>query len=296
MTRRKQTPFWAEPSWQRHRWPADGIRARTERGGFASNWWGQRWLETLTSFGWESRLQRGRSYARAGRVLQLDIQPGLVSARVQGTRRPPYTVQIVIRTLHTAQWERLFDALTAQALFSAQLLAGEMPVEIEQAFQAAGASLFPARNDLDIACDCPDWAVPCKHLAAVCYLLAEEFDRDPFLLFGLRGRNRAQVMDALQARRADGTPPDEQTKPFAEPETPTETPEANLATFWQRGEGVSGFQVTIAPPPVETALLKRMGLPPFTHRPDAFVGTLTLVYGAVTRRALGLAFGKEDGE
>src|SRR6059036_1628093 len=90
-----------------------------------------------------------------------------------------------------------------QAVFAAELLAGEMPKEIDQAFRASGRSLFPAKvKDLQTACSCPDWANPCKHVAATHFVLGEAFDRDPFLLFELRGRSKDQVLSALRRARA----------------------------------------------------------------------------------------------
>lgn len=272
----------------------DGIKARTKRGQFGEHWWAQRWIEVLESFGWDSRLQRGRTYARKGQVMNIDVRTGQVTARVQGSRRKPYTVHIEIAPLSNEQWERAIDAMAQQALFAAQLLAGEMPPEIEQAFQAAGVSLFPTSDDVAMSCSCPDWAVPCKHIAAVYYLLGEEFDHDPFLLFKLRGRTRERVMEALQARRAAGAPPVEEALLGEEPEAEPEPLEADLPRFWELREDLGGFRVAVAPPPVEMALLKRLGPPPFSRRPEAFVGALTLVYAAVTDRALALAFGEDQ--
>ncbi|HEY66695.1 MAG TPA: hypothetical protein G4N97_00300 [Thermoflexia bacterium] len=272
----------------------DGIKARTQRGRFGKNWWARRWIAVLESFGWSNRLQRGRTYARKGQVLNIDVRPGLVTARVQGSRRRPYSVRIEIRPLSEEQWGRAIDAMAGQALFAAQLLAGEMPPEIEEAFKAARVSLFPASDDIEMSCSCPDWAVPCKHIAAVYYLLGEEFDRDPFLLFTLRGRTREQVMEALRARRAAGAPSIEEAAPVEEPEPQAEPLDAALPRFWDPGESLGGFHVTVAPPAVETALLKRLGPPPFSRRPEAFVSTLTLVYAAVTDRALALAFGEGE--
>ena len=176
-------------------------------------------------------------------MLSVNVDPGLITAQVQGTRRVPYDLQIAIRPLSAAQWERVFDALTEQALFSAQLLAGEMPYEIEEAFAATGVSLFPARIEIEMQCSCPDWVVPCKHLAAVYYLLGEEFDRDPFLLFKVRGRGREQVMDALRARRAAGTEPGDQGGLLEEQAEEQATPlERDLTNYWQQGEGIGDFQ------------------------------------------------------
>ncbi|MDY7076542.1 MAG: SWIM zinc finger family protein [Chloroflexota bacterium] len=272
----------------------DGIKARTKRGQFGEHWWARRWIEVLESFGWDNRLQRGRTYARKGQVLNIEVRPGQVTASVQGSRRRPYTVRIEIAPLNDKQWERAIDAMAEQALFAAQLLAGEMPPEIEQAFQAAGVSLFPNSYDVGMNCSCPDWAVPCKHIAAVYYLLGEEFDRDPFLLFTLRGCTREHLMTALRARRATAALLTEDATPEEEPKAPVEPLDADLAHFWEPRESLGEFHVTIAPPPVKTALLKRLGLPPFSRRPEAFVGTLTLAYAAITDRALRLAFGEDQ--
>lgn len=272
----------------------DGIKARTRRGRFGEHWWARRWIEVLESFGWDNRLQRGRTYARKGQVLNIEVHPGRVDARVQGSRRRPYSVRIEIKALSDRQWEWAIDAMAQQALFSAQLLSGEMPGEIEEAFQAAGVSLFPTRRDVAMSCSCPDWAVPCKHIAAVYYLLGEEFDRDPFLLFALRGRTREQVIDALRARRAAEAGGPAETAVEEEPERPPEPLEADLARFWELREGVEDVRISPVPPAVERALIKRLGPPSFARRPEAFAGALSLAYASVTERALALAFNNGD--
>ena len=170
---------------------------------FGKNWWAQRWIAVLESFGWASRLQRGRSYARSGHVLDLTITPGKVAARVQGSRAQPYRVSIALAPLSPQDWELATAAMAGQAVYAARLLAGEMPAEIEDAFAAARVPLFPRTGrDLTTACSCPDWANPCKHVAAVYYRLGQEFDADPFLLFRLRGRERESVLADLRARRS----------------------------------------------------------------------------------------------
>jgi SWIM zinc finger len=149
------------------------------------------------------RLARGRNYARRGQVLGFELTQGRVSAQVQGSRPTPYQTRIGVLPLTTAQWRRVEQALGAQALFRAKLLAGEMPPEIEEVFAACGTPLFPrSARDLDWFCSCPDWEVPCKHLAAVCYVLAERFDDDPFAMLAWRGRGREELLAAL--RRARG--------------------------------------------------------------------------------------------
>ena len=153
------------------------------------------------------RLARGRNYARRGQVMEFELTTGKVRARVQGSRPAPYQVRIGVLPLTTAQWRSVTAALGAQALFRAKLLAGEMPHEIEEVFAACGTPLFPrSARDLEMSCSCPDWGVPCKHLAAVCYVLAEKFDDDPFAMLAWRGRGREELLGALRRQSAAPAP------------------------------------------------------------------------------------------
>jgi uncharacterized Zn finger protein len=185
-----------------------GIRAQSTRGAIGESWWSRRFIAVLESFpGLGGRLGRGRSYARAGQVLDLRIAPGLVTSTVQGSRRDPYRVQIGLSMFDSPTWTAIEQAMAGQALFLARLLAGEMPQQIEEAFAAAGTPLFPAsREDLRMSCSCPDPSVPCKHLAATFYLLAETFDADPFEILHWRGRDRATLLANLRALRGASSP------------------------------------------------------------------------------------------
>jgi uncharacterized Zn finger protein len=176
-----------------------GIKARSKRGSIGEQWWSRRFIDVLESFGLQSRLSRGRNYARSGQVLTLDIGTGHVTATVQGSRIKPYRVKLTVDPLTTRQWRRVEEALAARAVFRARLLAGEMPAEIEEVFADCGTPLFPkSLRDLEMTCSCPDWEVPCKHLAAVCYVLAEAFDDDPFGMLAWRGKGRAELLAALR--------------------------------------------------------------------------------------------------
>jgi hypothetical protein len=180
-----------------------GIKARSKRGAIGEQWWSRRFIAVLESYGMSGRLQRGRSYARRGQVLEFKLATGKVAARVQGSRPSPYKVTITVLPLTTAQWREVESRLAAQALFRARLLAGEMPAEIEQVFADAGTPLFPrSSRDLEMNCSCPDWEVPCKHLAAVCYVLAEAFDDDPFAMLAWRGKGRDDLLTALRGKTA----------------------------------------------------------------------------------------------
>ena len=177
------------------------------------------------------RLARGRSYARAGQVLDFRLSQGKVTAQVQGSRVRPYDVRIGVLPLTTPQWRRVQDRLASQALFRAKLLAGEMPHEIEAVFADCGTPLFPrSAADLEMHCSCPDWEVPCKHLAAVCYVLAEAFDDDPFALLAWRGKERDELLTALRGKTepAAGSPA-AGTRPAAAAASPSGSREAHTA-------------------------------------------------------------------
>jgi uncharacterized Zn finger protein len=187
-----------------------GLKARSRRGAIGETWWSRRFIDLLESFRLGGRLDRGRRYARAGQVLDLQVAAGLVSARVQGSRVRPYRVRLETPVLGPSDWERVEQAMAGRAAFAARLLAGEMPHDIEEAFAAAGVSLFPASpRNLASSCSCPDWSNPCKHVAAVYYLLAEAFDDDPFLIFAWRGRTRSELLGRLRALRGSDTSPAE---------------------------------------------------------------------------------------
>jgi uncharacterized Zn finger protein len=276
---------------------ADGIKAKSQRGKFVENWWADRWINALTPLMDSRRLSRGRRYARRGQVLEIDVAPGTVTARVQGSRRSPYKIRIELAPLSDAQWDRVFDALAEQAIYAVQLLNGEMPDDIESVLRSVKVSLFPTtRSDLTTSCSCPDWANPCKHIAAVYYLLGERFDEDPFLLFKLRGRDQAAVSAALRKRRAGGAAAMEPA-PLYVPEGvgSVEVPPLaeQVAAYWEAGEARADLAVHVAAPEVELALLKRVGIPPFVNAVN-FRVQLTRACQGVTDRAIALAFAERD--
>jgi uncharacterized Zn finger protein len=185
-----------------------GIKAKSKRGAIGEQWWSQRFIGVLESYGMSGRLQRGRSYARKGQVIEFSLGTGTVAARVQGSRSTPYKVTIKVLPLTKAQWREVQARLASQAVFRAKLLAGDMPHEIEQVFAECGTPLFPRSvGDLDMRCTCPDWEVPCKHLAAVCYVLAEAFDEDPFAMLAWRGQGKDELLASLRRSGNSGGAP-----------------------------------------------------------------------------------------
>jgi uncharacterized Zn finger protein len=221
-------------------------------------WWAQRWIDVLESFGWRRRLERARNYVREGRVQELKFQGHQVLAQVQGTAPEPYAVSLGLDPFTDEQWGYVIEELSTRAIFAAKLLAGEMPQTIEDAFTASGLSLFPfSKFDIHSTCDCPDPVNPCKHIGAVYYLLGDYFSHNPFILFELRGRTKAQIIDALRHLRS--TP-----EAIAEVHPPTpKTIQLDLAQrFWQYTAQLDPSLVVIAPPPTQDNVLDVLGLFP----------------------------------
>ena len=272
----------------------DGIKAKSKRGKFVKNWWADRWIAALKPLMDPARLSRGRSYARRGQVINIEVAPGSVLSRVQGSRRTPYKVNIQLKPLGDDQWDRVLDALAGQAIFAAQLLNGEMPADIEEVFDAVHVPLFPAsRGDLKTDCSCPDWANPCKHIAAVYYLLGERFDQDPFLLFQLRGRSQEEIAVALRERRAVVAEAVETLPSLPDRVESVAAPalEDCLDRYWTLGTDAADITFKIAQPRVPLALLKRLGIPDFEGmNPRNFQRQVEAAYDAVTEAAIRVAF------
>lgn len=263
----------------------EGIKARSKKGKFVKNWWAERWIKALERLVDAGRLRRGQRYARQGQVLSIEETKSGIAAKVQGSRRTPYKVSIKIDPLTEAQWEQVIEVLAGQAIFTAQLLAGEMPQDIEQAFAQAGLSLFPETSqELVTDCSCPDWANPCKHVAAVHYILGEQFDQDPFMLFRLRGRTQEQILEALRSRRTEvigeAEEIEEETVSLAE----------SLAQFWGSSQPLH-LKTNIKPPVTELPILKRLGQPAFLS--DDLIAALGPAYRAITQAALKTTFSDE---
>jgi uncharacterized Zn finger protein len=247
-----------------------GIAVRAKRGKIGSQWWSRRFVDILEQICDGGRLARGRSYARKGQVMTFEITPGRVSAQVQGSRETPYKVTIAVDGYDDADWARIEEALASQALYRAALLAGDMPHEIVDVFDALQRPLFPSR--LDMTCSCPDWSVPCKHTSAVLYVLAEAFDDDPFLVLAWRGRARDELLAALR-----GMPdPTETPDPLEVEDVPLES---RLADFYTPAISLSRLRdrpARVTAPP--ELLLRALDAPPVRVRHIPLVDLLRPAY------------------
>jgi uncharacterized Zn finger protein len=299
--KRRRRSYWSWDDYPEHSspLPADGIKAQTRAGqNFGKTWWGGKWIVALERLVNPGRLQRGRSYARRGQVLNIDFSGNRIDSRVQGSRRDPYEVSIEIKSIDDKRWSKVVDVMASQAIFAAKLLAGEMPQDIEDAFGSARVSLFPERAaDLLTECSCPDYANPCKHISAVYYLLGERFDSDPFLLFQLRGRSKDQIIAELRARRGGVEGFDQQAGPEKEQalfEGAEADPdydagpslEESVDRFWEMGTDTESMQFTITRPPVDAAPVKRLGQPPFWKSERDFISDMESLYRAISEAAI----------
>lgn len=230
----------------------------TDVGASGREWWAQRWVDVLESFGWRRRLERARNYVREGRVLELTFEGPEVAALVQGTAPEPYEVNLSLDPFDDEQWSYVIEELSQRAIFAAKLLAGEMPQNIEEAFTASGLSLFPfSKFDIHSRCNCPDPVNPCKHIGAVYYLLGNRFSQDPFILFQLRGRTKAAIIEALRQNRSQSSDSEEAQQQRERPDTnKAVTVDAN---FWSYDQQLDPSLVVIAPPPTSETVIDVLG-------------------------------------
>lgn len=158
----------------------------TKRGPICTTWWGQAWCENLERYAdYESRLERGKRYVRTGTVIDLKIDKGKVEARVQGSRKTPYKVQIRISPLKEYKIDEIMSRCGEKIESLEDLASGKFPEELKDVFLAKDG-LFPSPKEISFGCSCPDWAVMCKHVAAVMYGIGVRLDENPFYFFKMR--------------------------------------------------------------------------------------------------------------
>ncbi|MGL5064025.1 MAG: SWIM zinc finger family protein [Microcoleus sp.] len=227
-------------------------------------WWTQQWLDLINTYRFKKRLERGWQYAREGKVLSIKFPDKEVIALVQGTDPKPYQVSLGLDTLSDEDWDYVIENMSQRAVFSAKLLAGEMPHNIEDVFAAAGKTLFPlSLSEVRSRCTCPDPKNPCKHISAVYYLLGDRFGEDPFVLFQLRGRTKEQILSALRQRRGAGGEENSQLDSTANSPTPNSNV-PKVDRFWEYNQQLESSLVAIVPPPSSETVLDILGPIPLT--------------------------------
>ena len=286
-------------------------------GATTSAWWLRRWTKFLQQIG----VDADPAALRGLRVKRLEVQPGVIQAQVVERDNGATQVEVHFPTLTNGQWDAIIDELGRQAIFVAQLLAGDMPAEIEQVFANVGSWLLPASADvLEQRCAAAGEPLEiaqtsCRPLSAVYAQLGEMVAEDPWLLLRLRGRDRQQVLATLQEKRnneaqelavrsapaANATVIQEQrafyAPPFHNADTNLETVaglETRIADFWGRRKVLEDVHHHLVRPAVELALLRRLG--PLSDSRDDIEAYRQLqeVYHRVTQRAWDIAFSPDE--
>ncbi len=178
--------------------------AQQRRTTFGQTWWGQQWIKVLEHLDQSGRLARGRTYANNGSVASIAFEGNKIEARVKGSTPKPYKISYKIEPLSGSDKARLVSLIADNPLYLTQLLNRQLPNELYADCERKGIALFPRSwRAFNSSCSCPDWGDPCKHRAAVLYLVANEIDKNPFLIFELRDFDLFKSLEALGFASAD---------------------------------------------------------------------------------------------
>ncbi|WP_107669472.1 SWIM zinc finger family protein [Cyanothece sp. BG0011] len=269
-------------------------------------WWVIRWLELLDSYRFKKRLERARNYAREGHILSIEFSGSEVFAKVQGTEPEPYQVSLSLDPFTDEDWNFIIKSLSKKAIFSAQLLAGKMPDNIEKVFTENGLSVFPfTLSDVHSRCSCPDKANPCKHIGAIYYQLAERFSEDPFIIFQLRGRTKTQILEGLRALRKKQVEPQASSLENSaetvnnsqeiELRERQENQDLDINQFWQYQESLDPSLVVIVPPTDNKTVLDVLGRIPLAYEEAKIVKDyLQQVYQMVSQQGMMTALNRDE--
>jgi len=196
----------------------NGIKAIHQKGEFCKEWWGKQWIEIIESYNLGERLSRGRRYARSGQVLEIQFNPGNIRARVQGSRFTPYSVHLNLNIWSKSDWKEVIKYIKSKPLLLSQIISGKLPTNLDKDLLQLGVDLFPHKyKDFSTDCTCPDYSNPCKHIAAVFYIISESLDRNPFILFEIRGKDRDKLIKSLISIKTKNKEMENEQKEVTEP-------------------------------------------------------------------------------
>ena len=268
-------------------------------------WWVEKWLELLDSYRFKKRLERGRTYSREGNVLKIEFKQFQLVAEIQGKEEKPYRVTLALDVFSDEDWGYVVATMSEKAMLSAQLLVGEMPLEIEQVFIKNGLSLFPYNlTEVRSRCTCPDKANPCKHIAAVYYQLADRFSEDPFIIFQLRGKNKAQILESLRVCRSLKLSGQEWEPEMLGKIKPTPRRKLNqnktssplsIDNFWEYEEGLDSSLVEINTASDHKTIIDLLGNIPLSYNDSqAVMQYLNQVYQIIPEKVKAIATNNEQ--
>jgi uncharacterized Zn finger protein len=266
-------------------------------------WWGKRFLLAVETYADPGRLARGRPFVRNGKILSHTVEPGRVTAQILGSinpyfgvnTEPTYTTTIEMRTLSLREWVHVIEDLAQKASFVTQLLLGEMPDSIDDAVAAMGVPFLPrGEGDVSSWCSCPDYENPCKHVAGLYYLMAFELDRDPLLLFELRGLPRDHLRHLLADSPLGHILVDEMTNepPAIEPDPSyfarpvrEQPPELSLRVFWEGAHHLPELSPAAHAGVTGLTARKHGDYPSFWNREGSFLEAIEAIYDRVRARS-----------
>lgn len=268
---------------------------------FSRTWWGDRFIQALEEFTDDNRLKRGRSYASGGKVKSFEIEENKITARVRGSvnpyfgvyKEPTYNIEIKITPIAKTKWKQAIDKLSSKASIVSRLLLNEVPENIEDTFSELELHLLPhSKKDFKTSCSCPDYANPCKHIAGVYYLVASQLDRDPFLLFELRGLSKTELQDKLAASPlgkalssqldAEEIPIEASTSLYPRLEKKVITQKPNPKEFWLGKKRLPQTIEVANQSGVSAILIKKQGdYPPFWDKDNSFIEAMEELYERV---------------
>ena len=215
MSRYWEEGFYSQPTTSELKRKSEASRVSAEKKGkrlepvviqgrnIAKSWWGRAWCDNLERYAdYESRLERGKRYVKTGAVIDLSITKGRIQAKVQGSRKTPYKVEIRISPLSEERCQEILQTCGKRVETLENLLAGDFPEELKELFTQRGG-LFPSSREISFSCSCPDWALMCKHVAAVLYGIGARLDENPSLFFELRGIEMGRFIDVAIASRVE---------------------------------------------------------------------------------------------
>ena len=267
---------------------------------FTRTWWGDTFLSTIEQFTDSGRRSRGRTYANGRKVQSFEIEGERVVAEVRGSvnpyygvyTEPLYTTVLEFEPISRPKWTAVIALMASKVSVLSKLLVGEIPDNIEESFETLGLHLLPQKGDFTSQCNCPDWSNPCKHVAGVYHLVAAELDRDPLILFELRGLSREDLHTELAKPPLGDALSDELLTKQAAPEpakslhTIPELVDLNeqvsLHDFWQGEARLPNDIESPQPTNVPAILVKKQGdFPPFWQRNNSFIEVMEEFYTRV---------------
>jgi uncharacterized Zn finger protein len=252
----------------------------------SKSWWGAAWWEKMERLAESSRFSQGAYYAEKNKVERIRLDGRTIVALVQGKNEEPFTVRITFDAFTREQWDQLFAHVRDRSALATSLAAGDLPLEIQTAFSKAKLRFMPERYaDLHLECGCPDWLKPCKHLVAGWLRFARDFERDPLLLFQLRGMDRKELFDLLGGRTAPAPEPQGELE---EEDVDEEIVPVRLEPLPVNPEAYWAERALPAPPPdagerrlLDEDLFEKLGPAPFAPNWRALEPQFHRIYDSV---------------